>query len=53
MDREEARKRIEALRDELNHHAYLYYVLDSPVVEDDVYDSLIKELVHLDRKSVV
>ncbi|WP_286934782.1 MULTISPECIES: NAD-dependent DNA ligase LigA [Aminobacterium] len=49
MDREEARKRIEALRDELNHHAYLYYVLDSPVVEDDVYDSLIKELVHLEE----
>mgnify|MGYP002408903707 CR=1 FL=1 len=49
VDREEARKRIEALRDELNHHAYLYYVLDSPVVEDDVYDSLIKELVHLEE----
>lgn len=49
MDRNEAQKRIEALREELNHHVYLYYVLDSPEIEDDVYDALLRELLSLEK----
>jgi DNA ligase (NAD+) len=32
------------LREQLDHHAYRYYVLDDPEVGDDVYDRLMDEL---------
>lgn len=35
---------VEKLREQLNHHNYRYYVLDSPEVGDAQYDSLIREL---------
>jgi len=43
------RKRAEALRRELNHHNYLYYVLDQPVISDAQYDKLLRELQELER----
>ncbi len=37
-------KRAEKLRDELEHHEYLYYVLDQPEITDAEYDVLMREL---------
>ncbi|MFC1929991.1 NAD-dependent DNA ligase LigA [Chloroflexota bacterium] len=47
---EEAKKRIEKLRDQINHHNYLYYVLDSPEVSDAEYDRLMRELKELEEQ---
>lgn len=38
------------LRDELNHHNYLYYVLDAPEIPDAEYDRLLRELQTLEEK---
>jgi DNA ligase (NAD+) len=40
----DVRTRAEELRKELDEHAYRYYVLDDPVIGDDVYDALLDEL---------
>jgi DNA ligase (NAD+) len=40
----DAAGRAARLREELNEHAYRYYVLDDPAIEDDVYDALYAEL---------
>ncbi|MDN5292861.1 MAG: ligase [Eubacteriales bacterium] len=48
MNREEARKRIEELRREIEHHDYLYYVLDRPEITDAQYDLLMQELARLE-----
>src|SRR5690348_1676872 len=37
-------QRAKQLRDLLNHHAYLYYVLDQPQLPDAEYDRLFQEL---------
>jgi len=44
-----ARKRIAALRNEIDHHSYLYYVLDAPEISDAAFDSLMQELQSLER----
>jgi DNA ligase (NAD+) len=44
MDREQAVARAEALRAEIERHAYLYYALDTPEISDEAYDSLAHEL---------
>ncbi len=44
----EARQRVEALREELNHHNHLYYVLAQPEIPDRDYDRLYKELEALE-----
>jgi len=36
--------RIEQLRKEIEHHSYLYYALDAPVISDAAFDSLMREL---------
>ncbi|MFA5009821.1 MAG: NAD-dependent DNA ligase LigA [Patescibacteria group bacterium] len=48
MDKSSARKEVEKLREELNHHSYLYYVLDSPEISDAEYDRLYHRLVELE-----
>lgn len=45
---EEAKRRIEELRKEIDRHAYKYYVLDDPEISDVEYDSLMKELTELE-----
>ena len=50
MTKEEAKKRIEELRREIEYHNYHYYVLDSPVITDEEYDKLFRELVELEEK---
>jgi DNA ligase (NAD+) len=38
------KQEVEALRDKLRHHEYLYYVLDQPEISDAAYDRLMKRL---------
>jgi DNA ligase (NAD+) len=40
----------EQLREQINHHNYLYYVLDSPEVTDAEYDILMRRLETLERE---
>lgn len=41
-------RRIEALRAEILHHNYLYFVLDQPEIPDAEYDRLLRELQALE-----
>ena len=43
-----AKERIESLREQLNHHNYLYYVLNKPEITDQEYDRLMRELIELE-----
>jgi DNA ligase (NAD+) len=43
-------ERIKALREEINRHNYLYYVLDNPEISDAEYDRLFDELAELEKK---
>jgi DNA ligase (NAD+) len=47
-DLDQIQERISDLRAQLNHHNYLYYVLDSPEVSDAEYDRLMRELSQLE-----
>jgi DNA ligase (NAD+) len=42
-------ERAAELREQLEHHAYRYYVLDDPEIGDDVYDGLLDELRAIER----
>lgn len=42
------KEKIEALREELHHHNYLYYVLDNPEISDYEFDQKLKELQKLE-----
>jgi DNA ligase (NAD+) len=42
-------KKIEALREKLRHHEYLYYVLDRPEISDAEFDQLMIELQKLEK----
>ncbi len=44
------RKKVEKLRDEIEHHNYRYYVLDQPEITDAQYDRLMKELEKLEEE---
>lgn len=50
MRKEEAAKRTEELREQLNYHNYRYYVLDDPEISDAEYDRLLRELQHLEQE---
>lgn len=50
MNKKEAQKRIEKLRDLINHHRYLYHVLDKQEISDAALDSLKKELFDLENE---
>ena len=39
-----------SLREQINHHNYLYYVLDSPEIPDAEYDKLFRELQALEQR---
>ena len=41
-------KRIEELREQVRYHSYRYHVLDNPVISDDAYDALYRELQELE-----
>ncbi|MBQ8174364.1 MAG: NAD-dependent DNA ligase LigA [Clostridia bacterium] len=48
MNANEAKKRIDELRETLTHHARLYYVYDAPTISDREYDMLFRELGDLE-----
>ena len=50
LSKEEAKKRIEQLRKEIQRHDYLYYVLNQPEISDAAYDSLKRELIELEKQ---
>ncbi|PLX25766.1 NAD-dependent DNA ligase LigA [Candidatus Parcubacteria bacterium] len=50
MTKSEAKKRINKLIDELNHHRHLYHVLDKQEISDAALDSLKKELENLEEQ---
>jgi DNA ligase (NAD+) len=41
-------KKIEALREKIRHHEYLYYVVDNPEISDAEFDKLMKQLKELE-----
>ncbi len=43
-------QKIKSLREQINHHNHLYYVLDSPEISDAEYDRLFDQLVELETK---
>ncbi len=45
-----AAARIEALRNQINHHNRLYYVYDAPEIPDAEYDRLMRELQTLETQ---
>ena len=49
-DIEQAKKRIEGLREQINYHNYRYYVLDSPEISDAEYDELMQGLIRLENE---
>jgi DNA ligase (NAD+) len=49
-DREQAARRLAALREEIHFHAHRYYVLDNPVISDAEYDRLFQELLALEEE---
>ena len=50
MNTNEAKKRIDALRDEIKFHNNLYYNEDTPIIEDYQYDALTRELRALEKE---
>lgn len=46
--KEKARQRLSVLRQQLNHHAHRYYVLDDPEIADSEYDALFQELLRIE-----
>lgn len=49
MNKQEAKKRVEKLRLELDKHNHNYYVLNKPVISDFEYDILMNDLLHLEK----
>ncbi|HDH96148.1 MAG TPA: NAD-dependent DNA ligase LigA, partial [Proteobacteria bacterium] len=45
---DEAKERIEKLREQIEYHNYRYYVLNDPEIPDSVYDQLLRELMILE-----
>src|SRR4029077_14148626 len=44
-------KKIEALREKIRRHEYLYYVLDAPEISDAQFDQLMNELKKLEAEN--
>lgn len=50
VNRKKIKERIEKLKKEINHHRYLYHVLDKQEISDNALDSLKHELFQLEQK---
>lgn len=44
-------EKIQSLREQINHHNHLYYVLDEPSLPDAEYDRLMRELQALEQEN--
>lgn len=51
MDKSDIKNRIEKLKKEINHHRYVYHVLDKIEISDAALDSLKHELYELERQN--
>lgn len=49
MSSKEIKKQIETLREKIEEHNYRYYVLAKPVISDQAYDRLMRELIDLEK----
>src|SRR5947199_9122101 len=47
----DASAKVEALRDSIRHHEYLYYVLDQPEISDLEFDKLMRQLKDLESQN--
>lgn len=50
MNKEKVFSKIQELRNTLEHHRVLYHVHDAPVISDEAYDALMRELTHLEEQ---
>ena len=50
MPSKDVEKKIEALREKIRHHEYLYYVLDNPEISDADFDKLMQQLKDLESQ---
>jgi DNA ligase (NAD+) len=50
MSGKDIEKTVEALRDQIRHHEYRYYVLDSPEITDYEFDKLMEQLKKLEAE---
>ena len=48
MASEAIKKKVEKLREEIEYHNTLYYILDQPEISDAQYDRLMRELEKLE-----
>ncbi|WP_321413456.1 NAD-dependent DNA ligase LigA [uncultured Desulfobacter sp.] len=48
MDFETCRIEAQKLRAELTEHSYRYYVLDDPVIDDQAYDMMLRQLIDIE-----
>src|SRR6202007_1947557 len=46
----DAEKKIEAVREQIRHHEYQYFVLDNPEISDQDFDKLTKQLKDLEAE---
>ncbi|MCI8360777.1 MAG: NAD-dependent DNA ligase LigA [Clostridiales bacterium] len=49
MSKNEAIRRAEELREQLNYHSRKYYVEDNPEISDFAYDALLRELTEIEE----
>ena len=50
VDLQQAKLRVEELRDQIRYHDNLYFVLDQPEIADAEYDELVRELRSLEER---
>src|SRR5258708_19428580 len=50
MERAEAKKKVQELREKLSRHDHLYYGLAKPEISDQDYDKLYRELLDFEKK---
>ncbi|MCL5986093.1 MAG: NAD-dependent DNA ligase LigA [Actinobacteria bacterium] len=50
LDLSQTAERAKEIREQLNRHNYLYYVLDQPEISDQEYDELLKELIDIEQR---
>ena len=48
MNKREAKKKINELKEEINYHNYKYYVENNPIISDFEFDNLLKELEEIE-----
>lgn len=51
MNKNDIQNRIEKLRKEIDKHRRAYHVLDAPEIPDEAYDSLMEELILLEKEN--